>query len=325
MHNVAIVLAALLSLAFFSADHAAGEEAATGRDYQTVVAASSKPLIAESSYRLWVPDDTPVIRSLFVINMRGAGRRLFVDPEWRAMADRNSAAMLYCEFEAKSVRDNGYGLSILKACEQFAETLNRPELRHAPFVLWGHSMGGRVAQDFVRFKPARVIAFHIALRANPTSKELMEEEAAAVKVPGLYLMGANDGKPADIREHFREARRNGSPRAWVWLPGQSHWPKGMHFEKDETSVIDWRAWAAHDIVIQWTEAMIKLRLPMNVDPRKGSVDLLPVDLTKGWVADVASKEHGPVSKLDAIDSAKSWLPNEKVTQAWASDSISESD
>ncbi|WP_233214890.1 hypothetical protein [Rhodopirellula bahusiensis] len=99
----------------------------------------------------------------------------------------------------------------------------------------------------------------------------------------------------------------------------------MHFEKDETSVIDWRAWAAHDIVIQWTEAMIKLRLPMNVDPRKGSVDLLPVDLTKGWVADVASKEHGPVSKLDAIDSAKSWLPNEKVTQAWASDSISESD
>ncbi|MDB4614234.1 alpha/beta hydrolase [bacterium] len=218
---------------------AVGPSTPVGQLHKTDVAAHRDPLIAKCDYQLWIPDDTKAIRTIFVVNMRAAGKRLFKDPQWRAMAVRNSAAMMYCEFEAKSVRDNGYGLSILKACDQFAQNLNRPELKHAPFVLWGHSMGGRVAQDFVRFRPTRVLAFHIALRANPTPKELMEEEPEAMGVPGLYLMGAEDKKPSDIREHFRRARRNDSPRAWVWLPGQSHWPNGMSFKKDETSVADW--------------------------------------------------------------------------------------
>lgn len=325
MHNVSIVLSTLFSMTFFIANIAAGQDTPAGRVHGTDVAAGGQPLIAECSYRLWVPDNTPVVRTLFVVNMRAAGKRLFNDPQWRAMAARNSSAMMYCEFEAKSVRDNGYGLSMLKACDQFSETLNRPELKHAPFILWGHSMGGRVAQDFVRFKPSRVLAFQVALRANPTPKELMEEEAAAMDVPGLYLMGENDGKPTDIREHFRRARQHGSPRAWVWLPGQSHWPKGMYFEKDETSVADWRAWAAHEVVIPWTEAMIKLRIPKNADPRKGTIKLLPVDLKKGWLANLRSPKLVPFADSNEIDSESSWFPTEKVAAAWVSYSTSESE
>lgn len=97
--------------------HAAnGDNRSSGKLHETQVAASSEPLIAECSYKIWIPEDTPAIRSVFVINMRAAGRRLFYkDPEWRAMASRNGTAMLYCEFEAKGVRDNGYGLSMLTA------------------------------------------------------------------------------------------------------------------------------------------------------------------------------------------------------------------
>lgn len=104
---------------------------------------------------------------------------------------------------------------MLKACDQFAIEVNRPELKHAPFVLWGHSMGGRVAQDFVRFQPSRVLAFHIALRANPSDAEFMQEEANSIKVPGLYLMGELDRKPEDIRKHFHHSREAKSPRAWI--------------------------------------------------------------------------------------------------------------
>ena len=225
--------------------------------------------------------------------------------------------MLYCEFEALGVRDNGYGLSILTACDQFAAELKCPELKHAPFVLWGHSMGARVAQDFVRFRPSRVLTFHIGLRLGPSSKEFMEEEADAMLVPGLYLMGEKDRKPKDIREHFARARKEGSPRAWIWLPGQSHWPKGMDFTKDSTTPADWRAWAANDVVIPWTEAMIRLRLPKDSDPGKGSVKLFPIDITQGWLGDIQTGQVTPYNTFPGGKSEASWFPNEKVAKAWA--------
>ena len=289
-----------------------------GKLKKTHVVASRDPLIADSHYKLWIPNNTSNIRVLFVINMRAAGRRVFhSDAEWRRMASRNSAAMMFCEFEANEVRNNGYGLSMLKACDQFAAKLKQPELKHAPFVLWGHSMGGRVVQDFVRFKPERVLAFHIALRAHPTPNELMTEEAAALRAPGLYLMGERDGKPRDIREHFHRARKADSPRAWVWLPGQSHWPVGMSFEKDNSTLENWRAWAAHDVVIPWTEAMIKLRLPEDVNASEGPVKLVEIDTTRGWLGEISS---GRVDRIGAFPDTRgdtSWFPNETTARAWA--------
>ena len=288
-----------------------------GKLHETKVATSSMPLIAQCNYKLWVPEETPVIRTVFIINMRAAGKHLFYkDTEWREMASRNSAAMMYCEFEAYGVRDNGYGLSMLRACDQFAAKLNRPELKHAPFILWGHSMGGRVAQDFVRFMPSRVLAFHIGLRAHPSPKDFMEEKADAMCVPGLYLMGAADRKPKDMREHFARARKANSPRGWIWLPRQSHWPKGMDFTKDTTTDADWRAWAANDVVIPWTEAMIRLRMPKDSDPCKGPVKLTEVDITKGWLGNIKTGRIATYDNFFASKSEASWFPSESVANAW---------
>ncbi len=130
---------------------------------------------------------------------------------------------------------------MLQACHQFAVELNRPELANAPMVLWGHSMGGRVAQDFARFAPRRVLAFHIALRGYPSPEEFMEEKEVAALIPALYLMGEEDRKPKDIWKHFLRARRNESPRTWILLPGQGHWPKGVSSEENKTTAEDWRA------------------------------------------------------------------------------------
>ncbi|MEM9366129.1 MAG: hypothetical protein AAGD07_09040 [Planctomycetota bacterium] len=315
--GVAIAMACLLGIASIACAES-GVKGPSGTLHVTEVTTKREPLAAGCRYQLWIPADVSVVRSLFVINMRAAGKRLFFyDPEWRAMAARHAAAMLYCEFEAKGVRDNGYGRSMLRACEQFASALQRPELKHAPFVLWGHSMGGRVAQDFVRYCPSRVLAFHIALRAHPTPEDLMHEEAAAMRVPGLYLMGAEDGKPKDIRAHFHRARHKGSPRAWVWLPGQTHWPRGMGFTHDQTTDEDWRAWAAHDVVVPWTEAMIQLRLPEDADPRTGPVQLASVDATRGWLGDVSTGEVATHAQFDGDQSKASWFPNEEVAQAWS--------
>jgi hypothetical protein len=288
-----------------------------GETFQTDVKESKEPLIAGSKYSIWIPESTSFIQCVFVINMRGAGRHLFEqDQEWRALAKRTHSAILFCEFEAHGVQENGYGVSMLKACDQFAIEVNRPELKHAPFVLWGHSMGGRVAQDFVRFQPSRVLAFHIALRANPSDAEFMQEEANSVKVPGLYLMGEVDKKPEDIRKHFHHSRERKSPRAWIWLPGQSHWPRGMHFKKNETTPKDWRAWAANDVVIPWTEAMIRLRLPTGENAKQNPVKLRNIKIEKGWLGLIDSGALAPYAKFEGDKSTTSWYPNQEVANAW---------
>ncbi|MEN1681951.1 MAG: hypothetical protein AAGJ46_20405 [Planctomycetota bacterium] len=318
-------LAALLLTVGHAYSVTLGAQAAKGCDdaegslHETRVVAKLNPLVAESHYKLWLPEGASTIRVIFAINMRAAGRRLFFeDREWRAMAARNGAAMLYCEFEARSVRDNGYGQSMLSACEQFASALDRPELETAPFVLWGHSMGGRVTQDFVRFMPSRVVTFHIALRGHPSSKPFMEEEEVAQSVPGLYLMGAKDGRPKDIREHFESARKRQSPRAWVWLPGQSHWPKGMSFDQDATTPADWRAWSANEVVIPWTEAMIRLRLPKETPPAGETIELLPIDMTRGWLGNPETGHVAPYSAYSGTKPQASWFPSKEGAEAWTS-------
>jgi len=98
----------------------------------------------------------------------------------------------------------------------------------------------------------------------------MQESTESMGVPGLHLMGTEDSQPTDIREHFERARANDAPRAWVWLRGQGHWPEGMGFNRNTTTTAQWRAWAATDVAIPWTEAMIGLRMPNDADPPQGS-------------------------------------------------------
>ncbi len=298
--------------------HASGSgENVPGQIYKTEVAASDRPLVASSNYKIWIPEGTPVVRCIFAINMRAAGEYLFHrDMEWRSLAARTHSAIMYCEFEAHGVRDNGYGLSMLRACSQFATELSRPELEHAPMVLWGHSMGGRVAQDFARFKPSRVLAMHIALRKLPSPKEFMDEEVDSMKVPALYLMGENDSKPDDIRAHFSRSRGKSSPRAWIWLPGQGHWPKGMSFDQDETTTEDWRSWAGNDVVIPWTEAVIQLRLPEHPGSKTKAVELRDLQIEDGWFGDVETGRVATYQNFKGEKSNASWFPNEAVAKAW---------
>ncbi|MFK7737884.1 MAG: hypothetical protein AB8B50_17765 [Pirellulaceae bacterium] len=97
----------------------------------------------------------------------------------------------------------------------------------------------------------------------------------------------------------------------------------MDFEKDKTSDADWKAWAAHKVVIPWTEAMIKLRIPLGTDPRNGPVALKPINLEKGWLADLRKKKFAPFNEFGGSDAETSWFPNEMVAKAWASFSLSD--
>ncbi|MBF0245222.1 MAG: hypothetical protein HQL31_08110 [Planctomycetes bacterium] len=280
-----------------------------GTFFDTRVAASSAPLVAASEYTLWVPAGAKTLRYVIVINQRGAGKYLyFQDRDWRKLAVETSAAMLYCAFEAVEVSDNGYGNAIGVALTQFAESTGHPELAQAPLVLWGHSMGGRVAQDYVRFCPARVLSFHIAFRAFATPEERMWESPQAMAVPGLYLMGTEDKKPEDIRLHFGRARAADAPRAWLWLAGEKHWPRGMNNPDATPTQEDWQSWTANEFVLAWTRAIVEQGLCGE--------SLIPLRPESGWLGDDKTGEIAPYGTFKRERAKASWLPNEEVARLW---------
>lgn len=286
--------------------------------HETTVAFSRDPHVAASDYKLWVPKDVGTIRYVIAINMRAAGERLFFrDDEWKALATRTHAAIMYCEFITRRVRDNGLGASMLEAPKQFAKQIGHPELEYAPLVLWGHSLGGRVSQDFPRYMPSQVIGFIIAMRQGGTKPEENAQTDESVVVPGLYVMGAKDKKNADIREHFELGRTRGAARAWVWLEGQGHWPKGMSSEKDNATEEAWRAWVGHDLVIPWIEGLVRLRLSESGQESAEPVKLRDIDLSQGWLGDLTTGAIAPYDKFEGDRAKASWLPDQRTAERWA--------
>lgn len=285
--------------------------AVVGQEFTTRVAALKSPLRFGSDYRLWVPDGVRKIRCVIAVNMRAAGKRLyFKDQEWRELARRIDGALMWCGFEAHDVQSNGAGQSMVDALTQFGDSTGFVELAEVPLILWGHSMGGRVAQDFTRWKPERVAGFVMALRGNPSPPEFMTEPMGSIKVPGLYLMGDEDSKPTDIRNHFLNARKMHSPRAWVWLPGQNHWPKGMTFQNDSTTEDDWRQWVGHDFVIPWIEEIVRLRVG-----NKYSGKLIDIDPDSGWTISPETNMSAPMVDLPNLSPDLSWFPSRRSATA----------
>lgn len=294
-------------------------EACMGSCFDTRVEERLTPQIAASDYKLWLPQGSGRVRYVMAINKRGAGRYLFFhDNAWRRLAAETGGAMLYCGFEALRVSGNGYGASMLTALGQFARETSHPEIDEAPLVLWGHSMGGRVVQDFVRVCPSRVLTFHIAMRAFATPDvELMVESEESMAVPGLYLMGGEDRKPEDIRIHFERARAGQSPRAWLLIPGEKHWPKGMHQENDTPAAVHWQSWSATNLVLAWTRALVARRLGPAAQPECSGQGLLPVDLSSGWLGDDVTGEVAAFGVFRGDWSRASWFPDESVARTWA--------
>ncbi len=148
-------------------------------------------------------------------------------------------------------------------------------------------------------------------------RALAKQTNSAMMLCEFYLMGAEDAKPKDIREDFYRSRRAKSPRAWIWLPGQKHWPKGMGFDNNETTTDEWRVWAANDVVIPWTKAIIELRLPQKADSGPGPVELRDLEIEKGWLGEIKTGKTASYREFENEKSTASWLPNEAIAKAWS--------
>jgi hypothetical protein len=78
-HKVVFTLIPVVSVCLFLTwfqVYAADTKMPSGQLYETQVSSSSEPLVSKCDYSLWIPADTPIVRSVFVINMRAAFCRL---------------------------------------------------------------------------------------------------------------------------------------------------------------------------------------------------------------------------------------------------------
>lgn len=86
------------------------------------------------------------------------------DWHWRALARKHDAALLVPMYHvAKNCDewndpDSGSERALLAALDDFAKRSERPELKDAPWVLWGHSGGSSWSAQMIVQHPGRVLA-----------------------------------------------------------------------------------------------------------------------------------------------------------------------
>ena len=125
----------------------------------------------KAAFRLWIGKDIQKVKGIIVMvpGSNGNGRDMVNQPEWQALANKHSMAILAADIKDKRSPNmaieqyadvkNGTGQAMLDVLSRLATKSGHPELNTVPFALWGMSAGGEFNYEFACWKPERVITF----------------------------------------------------------------------------------------------------------------------------------------------------------------------
>lgn len=248
--------------------------------------------------RLTVPDGLPVVRGILVITNGSSGdTREF----WKLNCFREFLYMHgFAFFGTKAFNSHADTLIVFRnAIAQFAKESGHPEIESAPFVAFGGSAGGGFANTLLGDVPHRVIAC-----APVSAGNVKFEDNAAVRATPICLMsGEQETRLNGLIQSVMEASRTkGSLISWIPVQGLGHTGDGQQV-----------------LAVPFFDQAIRLRYPADQDPRKGPVQLLPVDPKTGWIADHATWRCGltaimPYAEFKGPVGASSWLLSKDI--AW---------
>lgn len=321
MHAASIVR--LLSMAVMLTS--GGTALAAGRYVAITYGPSDRPgeLTMGVTYTLWLPDGAEKLRGI-IVHQHGCGTgacqggaTAAYDLHWQALAAKWDCALLgpsYQQAEKQNCRlwcdpRNGSDKRFLQAINDLAEMSQHPELKRAPWCLWGHSGGGFWASLMQTLHPERIVA--IWLRSG-TAFETWEKgeidkpaiSVAVYQIPTMCNPGAKEkgdkrfnGAWTGAIAMFKAYRAQGAPIGVAPDPRTAHECGDSRY-----------------LAIPFFDACLAMRLPAL-----GSADqqLRPVDMRQAWSAELLSDKAQPAGKL-AADAAPAdvWLPNERVAKAW---------
>ncbi len=161
------------------------------------------------------------------------------DWHWRALARKHDAALLVPMYQvAKNCDewndpDSGSERALFTALEDFARRSDRPELKDAPWVLWGHSGGSSWSAQMIVRHPGRVLAasFRGGCHKQFGAPEFRARFLPLARdLPLLFVWGLRESTPPSshfvswepMNTMYRELRQSGGKVCRVIDPRSEH-------------------------------------------------------------------------------------------------------
>lgn len=304
---------------------ASGTVSLAGDYFEVSYPASTEPgeLQLGVTYTLWIPDHVATIRGIIVhqhgcgVGACKGGATAAYDLHWQALARKWDCALLgpsYHQEEKQNCRlwcdpRNGSHKTFLKAIGELAVKANRPELRVAPWCLWGHSGGGFWASLMQTMYPDRILAIwfrsgtaYAAWEAGEIPKPEIPD--AAYSIPMMCNPGGKEKEHDRFKRAwtgclgmFREYRAKGAPIGFAPDPRTAHECGDSRY-----------------LAIPFFDACLEMRLP-EVDGKDQEME--PVDEKAAWLAAPLTDNPEPAASYSGEPLEAVWLPNRNVAQAWA--------
>lgn len=219
--------------------------AADGLLLDLIVPPSAGDRFQHAEFSCWLPDASKPVKAV-IIHQHGCTNAspdkhppITSDWHWRALARKHDAALLVPMYHVAGScdewnnPDSGSERALFTALEDFAQRSKRPELKDAPWALWGHSGGSSWSAQMIVRHPQRVLAASFrggchkqfgdpAFRAKfgPVARDL----------PLLFVWGKRETVPTSshfvswepMNTMYRELREHGGKVCRVIDPRSEH-------------------------------------------------------------------------------------------------------
>ncbi|HLU66698.1 MAG TPA: Ig-like domain-containing protein [Kofleriaceae bacterium] len=219
----------------------------------------------EEQFRIWIPDDQPIVYGVYVIWNESTGdtRDLVIRPLIQDWVRTFGFAIV-----GTRLPDPGYAGALLDALRAFADMSGHPEVASAPVLCEGLSLGGYAAVEFAATYPERTIGY-----LSGGARRLYEDtdHPGFVHVPGLIYQGDMDPDMEAALAAKSEVvglRERGVQAAYFVQWGAGH-------ERLYGDEIGWK----------YLADLVRLRYPEGEDPVAGPVPLLDIPDDIAWLAD----------------------------------------
>jgi hypothetical protein len=262
------------------------------------------PNLDEAQFRWWAPADAKAVRGLLVIipGRNGDGRGAVNDPDWQALATKQSFAIMGCRLfkpdgAYQGDPDGKTSATIEKAVAELAKANAHPEAAKAPLAFWGHSAGSNTSERFAFRNPRRTIGM-VSIK-GPTGPG--DATPNKCDIPILCCIGKND-KAEWVETACRNYEQGKQQRA--------DWTLALHPTEGH------EGGATKPLAVAFLDEVITARLgPPSAALSSGS-PLKNLTSSAGWLGDPSTLEAAAYSGFQGKKREATWLPGEATAAAW---------
>jgi len=255
------------------------------------------------AFHLMIPEDSPNVLKAVLLHAAHFDAR--DNGRWyRFCAEHGLTHMTLTEFPSGHRRPGRIGNGIPIALKQFADQLDRPELKHIPVLSTGFSAGGMGDPAMRKNLPGRYLGCANSCSWMVKWSELGPESR---KIPGLFIIGAipdNFKMLPVIDNQYRPAIQERLPYTLGLMHGCAH-----NYGNTAT------------LAVPYLESLLALRLPSEETPPGEPVPLKEVDFASGLRGDYATVQGTYATICAPGDYTGNpedmvWLPNRATAYTW---------